>query len=403
MKDNSKFKLRRSTLFIFVLVLVGLLALPMAVFGATNITREYRYADGQPQPNIPSGFVSGGVEYRLVATSAPTREGDMPTTRTYTYLLSGNVSPDDLAAYQAMPGIIITEVDAKYERATNDAVCTVTVNGLATNDVNELKQKGYFQSTFSISDADSESGETTAELPLAEVSYTPVDSNGDGLAESYIATLIYRGTETFNDVHYYEVTQTITSKTMTPGTGDWIIVATYAPVGQTGTATPAPQNPGGGQTAVVPPVDQQGTSIGNPATPLSSGAGLSPGDVTKIGAQSGNFLTDLFSGNIPLGSFSVTGNWSVLSLVLSLVAIVTAVISLVSTFMNGLGRRLFGGLAIVFGVLTPVLWAIIDNFGNPATILNNHTPVTLVLMIVSVICLALRGSRSRDRSFDYAK
>jgi|GEM_PF-6419964 len=400
--DRNAGRARRSALLILALVVIAVLALPMAAFAASNITQEYRYADGQPQPNIPAGFVSGGVEYRLVATSAPTREGDMPTTRTYTYRLSGTISPSDLAKYQAMPGVVIKEVDAAYERATNDATCTVTVSGLATNDLTELKQKGYFQNTFSISDAAAASGKTTAVLPLAEVSYTPVDSNGDGLPESYTATMIYRGKETFEDVHYYDVTQTITSASTTPGSGDWIIVATYAPVGQTNTITSVTPTSNNGQGGVTPPADLGGgTTIGNPPTPLSPVRGLSPGDVARIGAQTGNFFTDLFNGNIPLGSFSVSGSWSAFSMLLSLVGIVTAVISFVLIFRNRAGRKFFGAFAIVFGVLAPVIWVLRDNLGTPVTVLNNHTPTVLILVILSVICFALRGSYVRERGFAY--
>ena len=405
-----KNKLNYRILLIMAFALAAFLALPLAAFAASNITREYRYADGQPQPAIPGGFVTGGVEYRLAATSAPTREGDMATTRTYNYRLSGAVSPADLAAYQSLPGVIIKEVDATYERATNDAVCRVTVSGLPTNDLNDLKAKGYYQNVFTVADANSATGEAAVTLPIAEVSFAPV-LDSDGIPASYAATMIYRGTESFSGVHYYEVTQTITSKNTTTGGGEWVIVATFAPVALTNTGTTV--TPGAGDNgaggAVTPPVDQagqnNGTTIGNTPTPLASGIqGLSPDDTAKIGAQTGNFFKDLFSGNIPLGNFSVTGSWSALSALLGITGIVTAVLSLVSTFLaNRVGRRLFGILAIAFGALTPIVWALLDSLNNPVTVLNSNTPVVLAIAVASVVCFFLRGNYVRDEEERYSQ
>jgi len=94
----------------------------------------------------------------------------------------------------------------------------------------------------------------------------------------------------------------------------------------------------------------------------------------------------------------VTGSWSAISALLAIAAVVVAVVSLVKTFLNKVGRKLFGILAIAFGAFTPVVWSALDSLSSPVTLLNSGTPVVLAVMAAAVVTFILRGNRKREEA-----
>ncbi|MDR3304665.1 MAG: InlB B-repeat-containing protein [Clostridiales Family XIII bacterium] len=153
-----------------------------------------------------------------------------------------------------------------------------------------------------------------------------------------------------------------------------------------------------------------------PAEPITPQSEFDAQDQAKIAAQTGNPLTDLLNGNVPLGGPGVTDAWSLLSLILSVIGILSALI----LFIVALIRRkryktadesaqaelaesdgevrekqrkraaLTTALAIITGILVLVVWLILDDLTLPTTWINKWTPYVAVIFIVHIVCLVAR-------------
>jgi amino acid transporter len=134
-------------------------------------------------------------------------------------------------------------------------------------------------------------------------------------------------------------------------------------------------------------------------------------ELAQIDAQSGNPVLDIASGNVPLGSLRVLGAWSLLSLFLSCIAIIAAAVVLLSTLLRrrrddeGQSERftdeegrddsertrrrslLLKVLATIAGILTPIVWLILDDLTLPMAWINRWTIFVAFLFIVEAVLI----------------
>jgi uncharacterized repeat protein (TIGR02543 family) len=169
-----------------------------------------------------------------------------------------------------------------------------------------------------------------------------------------------------------------------------------------------------------------------PNTPQSAALiaeGFTRRDVERIEAQTGNPLTDLLGSNVPLGNGKSSAVWSLLSMILAIIAAIITAVLLIEIFtrrryeseMSGLGGsgdgggreeaerkrrrgRLLKALACVFGALTLIVWLLLDDTNLPMAWFNRYTLVVVVLFVVhlalSVLYRAGRGGQDRNADAD---
>ncbi|MDR0875690.1 MAG: hypothetical protein LBN12_05720, partial [Clostridiales Family XIII bacterium] len=122
-------------------------------------------------------------------------------------------------------------------------------------------------------------------------------------------------------------------------------------------------------------------------------------DAGKLEAQSGNILNNLANGNVPLGNFFGNGAWSLLDLIFAVIAAVLSIYLIVGAVLK---RRRDQGidsyteeevkqqgnvlkvLAIAAGVLTIVVWLILDDLSTPVTWINKWTLPVVIIFIVHI-------------------
>jgi uncharacterized repeat protein (TIGR02543 family) len=177
----------------------------------------------------------------------------------------------------------------------------------------------------------------------------------------------------------------------------------------------------------LPPVQTE-VDVPEPAEPeapeatAETGAsiiGLSTEDTSKLKAQTGNIFGDLANGNVPLGNFRALGAWSLLSLILSLIGAILAI----ALVLRAAGRkrtreeeyledtaeedkeeivqrearkkrrrRILRALAVLFGVITGIVWLILDDLTLPMTWINTYTPyVILCFALALVLSILIRA------------
>jgi membrane protein implicated in regulation of membrane protease activity len=128
---------------------------------------------------------------------------------------------------------------------------------------------------------------------------------------------------------------------------------------------------------------------------------------------------DIFGNGVSLGNGSVQDSWSLLSLILSLIALISALVLIVrgvaenrrrneneadydehhskyneqelqsqhqSTYKRTLILRL---LTIVAGVLTPVVWLLLDKLSKPMVLINANTVFIALIFIVFAAFLVI--------------
>jgi uncharacterized repeat protein (TIGR02543 family) len=163
------------------------------------------------------------------------------------------------------------------------------------------------------------------------------------------------------------------------------------------------------------------TGTNTDITPPLTVSGFSPEDQIKIEAQTGNLFTDLADGNIPYGDFKGKGAWSVLSLILSLLALIISVLLAIGAFFRRRQRdeddhteqdndkqrkrgKILKVLTIVVGILTPIVWLILDNLNQPMVWINKWTLIVAIFFIVHIALLLvykIRSGRKNQGEEDY--
>ncbi|GHU65118.1 hypothetical protein AGMMS49983_12280 [Clostridia bacterium] len=122
-------------------------------------------------------------------------------------------------------------------------------------------------------------------------------------------------------------------------------------------------------------------------------------------AQTGNIFSDIARGNVPLGGFAANGAWSVLSLILSIIATLSVLILFLQKAFtrrqNGDDRQRRSIIATVFtilvGIATPIVWFILDDLSQPMVWINQWT-IIVGLFFIAHIALRIVFGLKRDRS-----
>jgi amino acid transporter len=148
--------------------------------------------------------------------------------------------------------------------------------------------------------------------------------------------------------------------------------------------------------------------------------GFTQREVEQLEAQTGNILQDLLDGKVPRGNGKSSAVWSLLSLILSVIAVIITVLLVIGSLArrrNGdseteysvYGRdetekrrrrgRLLKLLTCIVGILTLIIWLVLDDTSLPMAWFNRYTPIVAVFFIVHLALFAvyrIRRSRQGD-------
>jgi hypothetical protein len=409
---------------------------PFAVFAepevdadnSVNLTVEYRYSDGEAV-EVTNSITQHGRKYHLVSQAAPVLESSLPITRTYTYKIDGLLSEADLETARAIPGLVLSEVLGESEREVDK---TVVIPNLPTNDVLQDGIPEY--KNFDVTSAASQDGTVNVTLKRAAVKFR-VTEESLGLPEEYEATVVYRGLETY-EVPYYMADMTYESKQTEGTTDQYVIIAIYEPELIPDESVPnesAPDETVTGETItgetvtgeVVPDEanpddsddltrDDTGTEIDPGLEPEEPSSEFSAEDEAKFAKQTGNPFLDVFRGNVPLGSFFVKGAWSLLSAVITLAAVILAIIQIFGAILRRKNlssvevfdesteskrkklARIARVVAIILGVAAIVTWIYLEDFSLPMVWVNQWTTIIGSIFIAQVVMLIICAATSAE-------
>jgi hypothetical protein len=401
---NTMKSIKRSIIGLSI-VLAFILAMPMTVFATeppsneNNLTLEYRFAEGE-SPDVAPVVSQFGINYRLVGQSDPVREDSLANTRDYTYRINGLLSPDDLATIQNIQGLSLTPVNQKMTRKIDS---TAILTGLTNNDVDSLLESTQYAAAV---EAMKTAGAVYVEGPkLTGVTFEVTLWEGgvvNGLPAEYSADIIVRGVEEYTIIGYYIANMTYTTSVLDSETPIYVIVAEYEPIDLPiveDTIVEEIEEEGDGE--IVEPIDQTFFD------------GLTEDDLIMMDNQTGNPFTDIASGNVPLGGGSVRGGVSLLSAILSIVAVAFLIINIIALAvyrkrkddlseygvdeeqaMAGRRRKnAFVALICIVSVLVPVIWIALDNLTFPFVWLNAWTAVVAVCFVIDVVLIIIYNAK----------
>jgi len=381
---------------IIIIAITLMLAAPMAAYGEQapppgttggTLSVEYRFAEGQT-PDIPQTIERFGFTYYLVSQSEPVLESTLPQVRTYEYRIEGALSPEQMADIEGLGEVVFDAVDVPVEREVNIEV----KYQMDTNDVDDIPKTR----TFTVTSAFSDTGFENKSLDLTGIKFAGPTVDSRGLPAAYEATAVYRGIETHEILGYYLANITYTTEE-DDETNVYIIVAEYR------------------TDEMPPPID-----IAEESAPLEQGdeepalAAIVSGDGP---------LSTLLNGDVPLGSISVTGAWSVLSLLFSMMAAAIAIVFALGfaarrkrvrmleeighhedEHVDLLRRRgnILRSLTITAGVATPLIWVIMENHNNEMVWINALTPIVAIPFALTVVfCAVTNVSNKKLQGDDY--
>jgi preprotein translocase subunit SecG len=157
-------------------------------------------------------------------------------------------------------------------------------------------------------------------------------------------------------------------------------------------------------------------------TPPAGYENFTAQDIAKFEDQTGNLFTDLIRNKIPLGNIFGKGAWSLLSLLLSLIAVVCSVLLILWTVIrrrrrdDGHDRDTYAdengetvkkknagilrALTVIAGVLTPIVWLILDDLNQPMVWINKWTLFVGIVFIVHIVLLLVYKSRNNRKERD---
>jgi hypothetical protein len=358
-----------------VFIVALLAAPPMATYAASSpsgnttfgtMQVEYRFAEGETH-NIPQQIERFGFMFHLISQTEPVLESTLPAARTYSYMISGILSKDQLDEIGGGGSTEFTPVNVVMEREV-DWVEYLEMN---TNDVEDIPLTIMHEVTSGTDPG----GYEMAELTRTGVTFEVLAIN-DGLPTRFLATVIYRGIETYSEIGYFIAESTFTTETAEDA-DLYVIIATY-------------------ETDEMPPpiVSNLGTLITSGVAGVQEGVeGLTPVEEEQIALQAGelNPLSNIANGNVPLGNLAVTGVWSFFSLVFSIIGVVFAgwfVFGLIAKRKTGkkeLRDTIIRVMTIGFGLLTLFTWLLWDNFSIGMVWVNENTLLIGVLLAITVV------------------
>jgi len=430
--------MKKRLYILLILIIAFIMAMPTAVFATApppaNATRgtmtvEYRYIEGQA-PSIPAEITRFGFRFYLVSQSAPIYAGELPAERSEFYVINGLLSAAQLAkeeadlAAQGLKARIVAnpvKFDLRVEMDREKAV-----TGQATNDVEDLPNGTPFFDDKYVKDylfgnnpyginlvtglngPDDIFGITVLQAPPAidvldkdgkvravidkspdvvGVEFTRGADDMDGLPSGYDATVVYRGVVQFSVIGLTEV-EIIFDSDENDLRDTWIIRAEY-------------------ESDELPlPVEIVETEITDETVPLEPG-GLTEEEQQQVENQTGNLGTDIVDGNVPLGNPGVTSTWSLISMILSIVALVILAVHAIGLVAKrkredeedvlGIDNEkleliekratLYRILTIIVGAVTIVAWLYLDNLTLGVSWINAYTPIVGILFAITVVLL----------------
>jgi hypothetical protein len=147
-------------------------------------------------------------------------EAGLPETRTYTYRVSGALSPGQLAEVQAIGNVTLTPVASSY---TYQVERDENLINLANNDIDELPQYKQYSELSATSPGTTVSGN----LKLAEAEFSVAGKDALGLPDNYSSHVVYRGAETASYIAYYTGEATFRRSVEEDGERIYVVIATY--------------------------------------------------------------------------------------------------------------------------------------------------------------------------------
>jgi hypothetical protein len=112
----------------------------------------------------------------------------------------------------------------------------------------------------------------------------------------------------------------------------------------------------------------------------------------QLSAQTGNPALDIVNGNVPLGSATLTGAWSLANMLMAQIAAVLAIIIGMLLLLRR-GRRgavtALRAFVCVLGISAPFVWLANDHLNDPMVWFNSWTPVLAVLLLVQTVVLVV--------------
>ncbi|MDR0817197.1 MAG: YDG domain-containing protein, partial [Clostridiales Family XIII bacterium] len=156
-------------------------------------------------------------------------------------------------------------------------------------------------------------------------------------------------------------------------------------------------------------------TVTEPAEPKTTE--FSPEDQAKIEAQTGNPVTDIIKGNVPRGSFMSTAVWSLLSLIMSLAAVIITLCLIIGSLLarrrrdddpgvygedrdeerrNQRKGRILKVLACAVGVITAVLRLVLDDLTQPMAWINRWTVLVGIAFVLHIAALIAYKVRKKN-------
>jgi hypothetical protein len=134
-------------------------------------------------------------------------------------------------------------------------------------------------------------------------------------------------------------------------------------------------------------------------------------------SEAADELSDVGSHRIPLGGFNLTNAWSLLSLMMSLIAILLSIVLIVrwiarrrneeededenddeeeeeKTYRNAYIART---LTIIFGILTPIVFLILDDMRLPMVWINKWTPYVGLVFLIHIALFIVYKLRNKEK------
>jgi hypothetical protein len=118
-------------------------------------------------------------------------------------------------------------------------------------------------------------------------------------------------------------------------------------------------------------------------------------------------VSDIANSDVPLGNFFAGGNWSLLSLLLSLIAVILSILLAVGALVKRRNHNagIVKVLTIIAGILALILGFIFNDYAQPMGWINNGTLYVLIVFIVQLILFTAGKVKSRqedEKETDYA-
>ena len=309
MKSSRMIRFRRLSL-VLIIILMMLSVIPaVSVAAPGDVVVEYKYTAGETV-SIPGSIVLLNREYYLLSQDAPVKESTLAGTRTYTYLINGDLTADDLLAVSSIPGLTL---NMRTDFLQKEYEMSVEFINLPSNDVTQIPDT--YLSDF---------GDGILERSGVEFEVTENNGRG-GLPSKYKATVIYRGLVTYQGDVYYAVNLTYSTTESGGAVDQYVIVATYRPVipfntGGTGAG-------GGGNAGTEIQTPQVPTAPGPVEPPATSGS-------ENPDNSSGGTTTIIPNNDTPLGIISEPKEANNISLwVIAGIIGVVAIVGIILFFM----------------------------------------------------------------------